>query len=157
MRILGKISDQKAEIICIKVEKSGPNRGNFGRSTPTLGFTTYSPFQRYNFLLKTLFSVLRVYHKSPFDSFGCYKRISGFVGRAYMQEWSTCRNGPHVGMVYMQKCFTCRNYRARFLAVCWLKKSFLSKVKGMNDWGIMQTFSTYVLGFLKKCGNRLHV
>ena len=33
----------------------------------------------------------------------------------------------------------------RFLAVYWLKKSFLSKVKGMNDRGIRLTFPLYAL------------
>ena len=33
----------------------------------------------------------------------------------------------------------------RFLAVFWLKKSFLSKVKGMNDRGIRRTFPLYAL------------
>ena len=40
----------------------------------------------------------------------------------------------------MSERSTCRSLGTRFLAVYWLKKSFLSKVKGMNDWGIRGTF-----------------
>ena len=42
---------------------------------------------------------------------------------------------------------TCRPLATRFLAVYWLKKSLLSKFKGMNNRGIRRTFP-YVLEFL---------
>ena len=46
-------------------------------------------------------------------------------------------------LVYMRYWSTCRPVATRFLAVYWLKKSFLSKVKGMNDRGIRRTFPLY--------------
>ena len=39
----------------------------------------------------------------------------------------------------------CTPFSTRILAVSWLKKSFLSKVKGMNDHGIRRTFPLYAL------------
>ena len=44
------------------------------------------------------------------------------------------------GMGYMSKWGTCTPFSTRLLAVHWLKKSFSSKVKDMNDRGIMKTF-----------------
>ena len=35
--------------------------------------------------------------------------------------------------------------RPKILAVYWLNKSFLSKVKGMNDRGIRRTYPLYAL------------
>merc|ERR1711860_467649 len=42
--------------------------------------------------------------------------------------------------IYIDERSTCRSLARRFLAIYWLKKSFLSKVKGMNDHGIRRTF-----------------
>ena len=50
-----------------------------------------------------------------------------------------------VRMVDKSEWSTCRPFGPRFLAVYWLKKSFLSKVKGMNDRGIRLTFPLYAL------------
>ena len=103
------------------------------------GFTTISPFKSYNFLLKTLFSRLRVRNKSPFDGLTIRSSI-----RMLQTDFRLCRSGIHARMVYKREWSICRPLATRFLAVYWLKKSFLSKAKGMNDRGI----SPYVLEFL---------
>ena len=53
--------------------------------------------------------------------------------------------GLQAQLVYKREWSTCRTVVTRFLAVYWLKKYFLSKVKGMNDQGIGPTFPLYAL------------
>ena len=48
--------------------------------------------------------------------------------------------GLQAQLVYKREWSTCRTVVTRFLAVYWLKIFFLSKVKGLNDRGIRQTF-----------------
>merc|ERR1711860_257085 len=47
--------------------------------------------------------------------------------------------------IYIDERSTRRSLARRVLAIYWLKKSFLSKVKGMNDHGIRRTFPLYAL------------
>ena len=65
------------------------------------------------------------------------------LANTHFQE--ICPNGLQVRIVYKSEWSTCRSLGPRFLAVYWLKKSFLSKVKGMNDRGIRLTFPLYAL------------
>ena len=58
------IKPKIAVILSVKVEKSGPKRGNFSKITQIFGYTTIRAFKIYNFLLITLFVRLRVYNKS---------------------------------------------------------------------------------------------
>ena len=68
-----------------------------------------------------------------------------FARLVYKRDWSTSTIDLHSRLVYKRDWSTCRPIATRFLAVYWLKKSFLSKVKGMNDRGIRQTFPLYAL------------
>ena len=96
---------------------------------------------RRNYIITPIFGFTKI---SPFKRYFLLKTLLSVLG--YMQEWGRCTP-----------------FLTRFLAVYWLKKSFLSKVKDMDDRGI----STYVLRFfnfsaantqfLKICRNGVHV
>ena len=56
-------------------------------------------------------------------------------------------------VVYMFQWSSCRPVATRYLAVYWLKKSFLSQVKDMNDRGIKRTFPLRARIFSIFCAN----
>ena len=86
-----------------------------------------NPFKRYNLLHKTLLSVLEFITKVFLTIDNLCIPLDATNGFPVLSEWGTCRNGIQIP----------RSVRGFWL---FTKKNLLSKVKGMDDRGIMRIF-----------------
>ena len=84
-----------------------------------------------------------------------------FSANTHLSKWGTCRNGVHCRNGVQSKWGTCAPFRTRFLAVYSLNESFLSKVKGRNDRGIIRIFHIFArvspkIEIWRCCWNGVH-